>query len=54
MEHVELIRKILRRGNTAQQMAAIVRLIKALGGGWDGSQIPPTKDIATDRPNPAH
>ena len=31
----------------AQQMTATVRLIKALGGGWDEFQTPPTKDLAT-------
>ena len=30
-----------------QQMVASVRLIEALGGGWDASQIPSPKDLGT-------
>jgi outer membrane protein TolC len=29
-----------------QEMVASVQLIKALGGGWDATQIPSPKDIA--------
>jgi outer membrane protein TolC len=30
-----------------QQMVASVQLIKALGGGWDSSQIPSEKEVAS-------
>jgi NodT family efflux transporter outer membrane factor (OMF) lipoprotein len=33
-----------------QQLTAAVQLIEALGGGWDVSQIPTTKDIAAQSP----
>jgi outer membrane protein TolC len=31
-----------------QQMVASVQLIKALGGGWDASQLPSAKDLGTE------
>jgi NodT family efflux transporter outer membrane factor (OMF) lipoprotein len=34
-----------------QHMVASVQLIKALGGGWDASQIPPPKELARRIPN---
>ncbi len=34
----------------AQQMVASVQLIKALGGGWDASQIPSEKALGTGIP----
>jgi outer membrane protein TolC len=33
-----------------QQMTASVQLIEALGGGWDGSQLPSTKSLAAKVP----
>jgi outer membrane protein TolC len=33
-----------------QQMTASVQLIEALGGGWDASQLPSTKSLATKVP----
>ena len=30
-----------------QQLTAEVQLIEALGGGWDGSQLPTSKDVAS-------
>ena len=33
-----------------QQLTAAVQLIEALGGGWDVSQMPTTKDIAAQSP----
>ena len=34
-----------------QQMVASVQLIKALGGGWDASQIPSPKDLGKSIPD---
>ncbi|HXD33750.1 MAG TPA: efflux transporter outer membrane subunit [Pyrinomonadaceae bacterium] len=36
-----------------QQMTASVELIKALGGGWNASQLPTLKDLTTRPPLPA-
>jgi len=33
-----------------QQLTADVQLIEALGGGWDGSQLPASKDVASTSP----
>jgi len=35
-----------------QQMVASVQLIKALGGGWDASQIPSAKKLASRADKP--
>jgi outer membrane protein TolC len=37
----------------AQRMVASVQLIKALGGGWDASQIPNAKELAAKAPQGA-
>jgi outer membrane protein TolC len=34
----------------AQQMVASVQLIKAVGGGWDATQIPPQRELAAAKP----
>jgi outer membrane protein TolC len=34
-----------------QQMVASVQLIKALGGGWEASQIPSPKELERKIPN---
>jgi outer membrane protein TolC len=34
-----------------QQMVASVQLIKALGGGWDASQLPSPKELGRRLPN---
>jgi len=36
-----------------QQMTASVQLIKALGGGWNASQLPTAKELASKTPLPA-
>jgi NodT family efflux transporter outer membrane factor (OMF) lipoprotein len=36
-----------------QQMTATVELIKALGGGWNASQLPTPKELTTKTPPPA-
>ena len=36
-----------------QQMTASVQLVEALGGGWDASQLPSKKDVASNTPEPA-
>jgi len=33
-----------------QQMTASVQLVEALGGGWDASQLPSQKDVASEPP----
>jgi outer membrane protein TolC len=35
------------------RMAATVRLIEALGGGWDNSQLPSPRDLVAQAPHPA-
>ena len=36
----------------AQQMTASVQLIKAVGGGWNASELPSVKDLTTKKPTP--